>query len=347
GQGRGRVKRRQSVSKMTEMKNKLAEAQKNLKSRVSGATHKGKKVFRELKGSMSSDLEKTLIKATRPDNNPAKRKHVNLLLQAAELSFPAYMDPKDTRLSNWEQGPYWMTLHKLWRRMAEKDYRTAAKALYVVHRLARGTSVESWGYFKKTIVQMRRAEDPRTKSKYFSSRVIRAVEEDGSVYSSWLDSYAKFALLRMQAFAPDLAELALVDAETEHAKAAGVLDKAERLVEAALACRLGPDLDNDVTCDCLKLVVDDLCELWALFQQKLEIRLQQRFAEGGLSEEELQHTLHFVEFYLDNLRPARELVQDSHRLLAYYSHATPIGLGNALAPDMLQEQVAWMKEELG
>lgn len=44
-------------------------------------------------GSVSSDLEKTLIKATRPDNDPAKRKHVNLLLQAAEHAFPAYMDP--------------------------------------------------------------------------------------------------------------------------------------------------------------------------------------------------------------------------------------------------------------
>lgn len=45
-------------------------------------------------GSISSDLEKTLIKATRPDDDPAKRKHVNLLLQAAEHAFPAYMDPQ-------------------------------------------------------------------------------------------------------------------------------------------------------------------------------------------------------------------------------------------------------------
>lgn len=45
-------------------------------------------------GSISSDLEKTLIKATRPDNDPAKRKHVNLLLQAAEHAFPVYMNPK-------------------------------------------------------------------------------------------------------------------------------------------------------------------------------------------------------------------------------------------------------------
>lgn len=44
-------------------------------------------------GSVSSDLEKTLIKATRPENEPSKRKHVNLLMQAAEHSFPVYMNP--------------------------------------------------------------------------------------------------------------------------------------------------------------------------------------------------------------------------------------------------------------
>ena len=36
-----------------------------------------------------------------------------------------------------------------------------------------------------------------------------------------------------------------------------------------------------------QLVVEDLCEVWSLFQQKLEIRLQQRFAQGGLSSGEV------------------------------------------------------------
>ncbi|CAM9810218.1 unnamed protein product [Discosporangium mesarthrocarpum] len=140
--------------------------------RVSGAKHKGQKVLRELRGSMSSELEKTLIKATRPDNNPAKRKHVNLLLAAAERSFPEFMDPRDVNFAQREEGPYWMTLHKLWRRMAEKDYRTKAKALYVIHRLARSTSPESWEYFRKTLANMRRTEDPRFKSSYFSRQII-------------------------------------------------------------------------------------------------------------------------------------------------------------------------------
>lgn len=66
-----------------------------------------------------------------------------------------------------------MTLHKLWRRMAERDYRTASKAVYVLHRVARGTTAESWGYFRDTMLQMRRVEDKGTKSRYFSRRVIR------------------------------------------------------------------------------------------------------------------------------------------------------------------------------
>lgn len=37
-----------------------------------------------------------------------------------------------------------------------------------------------------------------------------------------------------------------------------------------------------------QLVIEDLCELWSLFQQKLEIRLQQRFAEGGFSNTEVK-----------------------------------------------------------
>lgn len=38
----------------------------------------------------------------------------------------------------------------------------------------------------------------------------------------------------------------------------------------------------------LQLVVEDLCELWSLFQQKLEIRLQQRFTGGGFTTGEVR-----------------------------------------------------------
>ncbi|CAM9836791.1 unnamed protein product [Ectocarpus sp. 12 AP-2014] len=345
GRGRGR-RGPPPPARMERLKAKLADAQVGLKTKMTGVTHKGAKVMRELKGSISSDLEKTLIKATRPDNDPAKRKHVNLLLQAAEHAFPVYMNPKDGGQAAWKEGPYWMTLHKLWRRMAERDYRTASKAVYVLHRLARGTTAESWGYFRSTLQEMRRDEDKGTKSRYFSRRVISNVDDDGRPFSEWLDAYAEFVLLRLQSFSPELGELAAIDAETPHEKASRSLEKAAKLIKAALACEIGPDLDNDVTCDGLKLVIEDLCEVWSLFQQKLEIRLQQRFTGSGFSSGELRRTLSFLEFYLEHLSAAQGLVQESHRLLALYSHAVPKGLGDDLATEMLQEQVAWIQEEL-
>lgn len=43
----------------------------------------------------------------------------------------------------------------------------------------------------------------------------------------------------------------------------------------------------DSLCLYLQLVIEELCELWSLFQQKLEIRLQQRFTGGGFNSGEV------------------------------------------------------------
>lgn len=62
--------------------------------------------------------------------------------------------------------------------------------------------------------------------------------------------------------------------------------------------------------------------------------------------EQLERTQGFLEFYLEHLERARELVEDSHKLLLVYNHAVPKTLGGALETDMLEEQVAWIREEL-
>lgn len=61
---------------------------------------------------------------------------------------------------------------------------------------------------------------------------------------------------------------------------------------------------------------------------------------------QLRRTLGFLEFYLEHVSRSRDLVRESHRLLALYNQAVPRSLGDALATDMLQEQVAWIQEEL-
>lgn len=53
----------------------------------------------------------------------------------------------------------------------------------------------------------------------------RNVDRDGEPYSDWMDSYADFVLLRLQSFAPDMSELASVDAETSHQEVSRSLQK--------------------------------------------------------------------------------------------------------------------------
>ena len=62
----------------------------------------------------------------------------------------------------------------------------------------------------------------------------RNVDGNGGPFSEWLDAYAEFALLRMQFFSPDLAELAAVDAETPHEDASRSLEKARARMELSL-----------------------------------------------------------------------------------------------------------------
>lgn len=124
------------------------------------------------------------------------------------------------------------------------------------------------------------------------------VDEEGAPFAAWLENYAAYTLMRIQAFGPELAEFADVDMDTSHADASRALTKvrsllrdldldsggayavqalsssltrclavcvsfqmrallgngqATRLIEAALTCKLEAELDNDVTCDCLKV----------------------------------------------------------------------------------------------
>lgn len=47
--------------------------------------------------------------------------------------------------------------------------------------------------------------------------------------------------------------------------------QAAKLIEAALACELRPELDNDITCDCLKVCVSSL--MHGSFRQSLPFLL--------------------------------------------------------------------------
>ena len=80
-------------------------------------------IYREVKGLTSSELEQVMLKATRPDDTPVKGKHVERLV-GVTYQISARYDIYDA------------VLRKLWGKMAEKDWRTTVKALYILHRFA-------------------------------------------------------------------------------------------------------------------------------------------------------------------------------------------------------------------
>ena len=80
-------------------------------------------LYREVKGLTSSELEQVMLKATRPDDTPVKGKHAERLVGVTYQISGRY-------------DIYDAVLRKLWAKMAEKDWRTTIKALYILHRFA-------------------------------------------------------------------------------------------------------------------------------------------------------------------------------------------------------------------
>jgi hypothetical protein len=86
-------------------------------------------LYREVKGLTSSELEQVMLKATRPDDAPVKGKHAERLVGVTYQISGRY-------------DIYDAVLRKLWAKMAEKDWRTTIKALYVLHRFSADGSSE-------------------------------------------------------------------------------------------------------------------------------------------------------------------------------------------------------------
>jgi ENTH domain len=80
-------------------------------------------LYREVKGLTSSELEQVMLKATRPDDTAVKGKHAERLV-GVTYQVSSRFDIYDA------------VLRKLWGKMAEKDWRTTIKALYILHRFS-------------------------------------------------------------------------------------------------------------------------------------------------------------------------------------------------------------------
>jgi len=125
------------------------------------ATSLSGSLYREVKGLTSSELEQVMLKATRPDDTPVKGKHVERLVGVTYQISPRY-------------DIYDAVLRKLWKKMAEKDWRTTIKALYILHRYSADGAPEHSQALKARLRELRRTKDPKSKEKYFNSKQLLA-----------------------------------------------------------------------------------------------------------------------------------------------------------------------------
>lgn len=118
-------------------------------------------IYREVKGLTSSELEQVMLKATRPDDTPVKGKHVERLVSVTYQISSRY-------------DIYDAVLRKLWGKMAEKDWRTTIKALYILHRFSADGAPEHAQALKARLRELRRTKDPKRKDKFFNSKQMLA-----------------------------------------------------------------------------------------------------------------------------------------------------------------------------
>ena len=199
-------------------------------------------IYREVKGLTSSELEQVMLKATRPDDTAVKGKHVERLV-GVTYQISARYDIYDA------------VLRKLWSKMAEKDWRTTIKALYILHRFAADGSPEHAAALKTRLRELRRTRDPKRKDKFFNSKQVIAGETtpENVKFRAFMARYAHYVLLRTQYFSGMFEEISSVPPVKSDGKKKALIppkpitatslrgenyNAAEMLLKAGIVCQL-------------------------------------------------------------------------------------------------------------
>lgn len=236
-------------------------------------------IYREIKGLTSSELEQVLLKATRPDDSAVKGKHVERLVSVTYQISSRY-------------DIYDAVLRKLWSKMAEKDWRTKVKSLYILHRFSADGSPDHAAALKARLRELRRTRDPKRKDKYFNSKQLLAGESkpENMKYRAFMSRYAHYVILRAQCFGGMFDEISSepkVDKKkgpkpiTSTALRAEHLEAAAMLFKAGLACQLKDGEDCENTAIAAERTASDLIGLTAAVASVLNRVLKDEDLKGG------------------------------------------------------------------
>ena len=297
-------------------------------------------IYREIKGLTSSELEQVLLKATRPDDSPVKGKHVERLV-GVTYQISSRFDIYDA------------VLRKLWAKMAEKDWRTKVKALYVLHRFSADGAPEHASALKAHLRELRRTRDPKRRDKYFNSKQLLAGEAkpENMKFRAFMSRYAHYVILRTQCFSGMFDEIAAepkVDRKkapkpiTNTALRAEHLEAAAMLFKAGMACQLKDGEECENTAIAAERVASDLIGLTAAVAMALNRVLKEEDLKGG----DPVLIQKWCELYKKQLVPqTKAMVKKVSTKLDAYGLFLPSRMGTSVSQELLSRGLSLLDEE--
>lgn len=289
-------------------------------------------LYREVKGLTSSELEQVMLKATRPDDTPVKGKHVERLVGVTYQISSRY-------------DIYDAVLRKLWSKMAEKDWRTTIKALYVLHRFSADGAPEHAAALKARLRELRRTRDPKRKDKFFNSKQLLAgdIKPENAKYHAFMARYAHYVLLRAQCFGGIFDEIASEPKPDKKKPAKPItatslrvehLDAAKMLLKAGIACQLRDGEDCENTAIAAERVASDLIGL----STSVAIALNRVLKTDNLKGGDPAIIKKWCQFYSEDLvKETRAMVKKTSGKLDAYGLFLPSRMGTSIPQDLLDK----------
>mmetsp|Transcript_29047 Transcript_29047/g.27839 ORF Transcript_29047/g.27839 Transcript_29047/m.27839 type:complete len:623 (-) Transcript_29047:267-2135(-) len=300
-----------------------------------------KDVYRRAKVLRSSAFEGMLLKATWPGSEAVPE---NILSEIIKHSIPAF---KYGRSSS-EDDPYHMTLHKLWTKMCEKDWRTVVKSLYVLHMISRECSTDACERFAAAIKSLARTRNPKNPDhKYFALSPIADVDHLGEMYSSFIRDYAAYVIFRAKTFSGKFQDIKDINEESSEIQVLAKLKKLMTCITNGLKCFVVErKQQNPIIGHATKVIANDLKDMLKLLSDKMAPMVGQGDPYAGPKGDE-KEILALLQFYQESNTQIKAYLSKATKAYTVMRVKIPTAVESKVSVGKLESRIAELTKITG